>query len=229
MRRFGQDRFRRISTTRRRRLWVALALSIAAGCLGMLGVYLPPPWFLHLVARAYPGVMFDVPTRQQWIALTIDDAPHPDVTPQLLELLRKHHAHATFFILGEQGAAYPELLQAIRDGGHELGNHMYTDRQSIRLTSQAFEDELLRTQELLEPVVGKRWCRPGNGLLDQRTINLMRKHDFVPMLGSAYPLDLGLPTFLASQQFLRAARPGAILVLHDGAKRTRTLRILERA
>ena len=70
--------------------------------------------------------------------------------------------------------------------------------------------------------------KKGVGIIDRRTLDLMLKHDFIPTLGSAYPLDLRLPEYFASQQFLIAARPGAILVLHDGAKRTRTLRILER-
>lgn len=209
-------------------MWFAAGLLIAVSLVGLYLAYLPPPWFLHTVARFYPDVLFDVRTRESSIALTIDDAPHPDVTPQLLAILGTHNAHATFFILGEHAAAYPELLQAIRAAGHELANHMYSDCKSVGLPSPAFEDELLRTQKLLEPVAGRRWCRPGHGIVDRRTIDLMRKHGFVPTLGSAYPLDLRLPEYFASQQFRRAARPGAILVLHDGARRTRTLRILER-
>ena len=219
--------FRRLKP-RRGHMWFAATLLIAAGIVGLYLAYLPPAWFLHTFARFYPDVLFDVRTSEPLIALTIDDAPHPDVTPQLLDILRQHDARATFFILGEHAEAYPELLQSIRAAGHEVANHMFTDRKSVGLPTPVYEQELLRTQELLEPLTGQRWCRPGYGIIDRRTLDLMLKHDFIPTLGSAYPLDLRLPEYFASQQFLIAARPGAILVLHDGAKRTRTLRILER-
>jgi len=207
---------------------LALALLILAGLLGLIFAYLPPRWFLHAFARNYPHVLFDVQTDQPVIALTIDDSPHPDITPAILEILRRYDARATFFVIGEQAAAYPGLLQDVRDAGHEIANHMYTDRRSAGLPSPRFVDEMLRTQELLEPLGASRWLRPGAGVVNQRVIDLMLQHDFVPTLGSAYPLDLRLPVTLASWQFRLAARPGAILVLHDGPDRTRTPRILER-
>jgi peptidoglycan/xylan/chitin deacetylase (PgdA/CDA1 family) len=199
-----------------------------AGLAGLVFAYLPPPWFLHVFARNYPDVLFDVRTDEPLIALTIDDAPHPDITPAILEVLRRYEVTATFFVIGEQAAAYPDLLQDVRDAGHEIANHMYTDRRSAGLPSDRFVNEMLRTQELLEPLGASRWLRPGAGVVNQRVIDLMLQHDFVPTLGSAYPLDLRLPERLASQQFLLAARPGAILVLHDGPDRTRAPHILER-
>jgi peptidoglycan/xylan/chitin deacetylase (PgdA/CDA1 family) len=65
-------------------------------------------------------------TRQKAVWLTIDDGPHPEDTPQLLELLKKHDAHATFFVIGRHVQKYPELARAILRGGHTLGNHTQT-------------------------------------------------------------------------------------------------------
>jgi peptidoglycan/xylan/chitin deacetylase (PgdA/CDA1 family) len=206
----------------------AVALLFLAGLAGLYVAYLPPPWFLHLFARNYPDVLFDVRTEKPLIALTIDDAPHPDITPAILDVLRRYDAKVTFFVIGEQAAAYPDLLRDLKDAGHEIANHMYTDRRSAGLPSPRFVDEMLRTQDLLEPLGASRWLRPGAGVVNQRVIDLMLDHDFVPTLGSAYPLDLRLPEILASKQFLLAARPGAILVLHDGPDRTKTPHILER-
>lgn len=62
------------------------------------------------------------------MALTIDDAPHADVTPHLLDELKKHGCRATFFCIGSHvAAAPPGLLQRMIDEGHELGNHMMRD------------------------------------------------------------------------------------------------------
>lgn len=189
-------------------MWLLGALFVLSVGISLYLAYLPPRWLLHGFATRYPDVLFDVPTQERVIALTIDDAPHPDVTPQLLQVLKKHGAAVTFFVLGKHAKAYPELLAAAHDAGHELANHMYSDRKSAGLPSLRFLEELLETQDLLEPFGGSRWCRPGTGAINQRIIKLMVDHDFVPTLGSAYPLDLRVPEFLASQQLLRTARPG---------------------
>ena len=209
-------------------MWLLGSLFVLLVWLSLHFAYLPPKWLLRGFASRYPDVLFDVRTEQPVIALTIDDAPHPDVTPQLLKVLKKHGASVTFFVLGEHAKAYPELLGAARDAGHELANHMYSDSKSAGLPSLRFLEELLQTQDLLEPFGGSRWCRPGTGVINQRIVKLMVDHNFIPTLGSAYPLDLRVPEYLASQQLLMTARPGAILVLHDGPERTKTLRILDR-
>ncbi|KUL20675.1 bifunctional polysaccharide deacetylase/glycosyltransferase family 2 protein [Streptomyces regalis] len=65
-----------------------------------------------------------VPART--VALTFDGGPDPVRTPRLLDLLRRHHAHATFFLFGAQAARHPELVRRILDEGHEIGSHTYT-------------------------------------------------------------------------------------------------------
>jgi peptidoglycan/xylan/chitin deacetylase (PgdA/CDA1 family) len=66
--------------------------------------------------------------RRRRVALTIDDAPHGEVTPYLLDELRRHECRATFFCIGAQVAAAPKaLLRRMVDEGHELGNHMMHD------------------------------------------------------------------------------------------------------
>ena len=57
--------------------------------------------------------------------LTIDDGPHPESTPAILELLHKHNARATFFLIGRNAARHPGLLQDIAGAGHTLGNHTH--------------------------------------------------------------------------------------------------------
>lgn len=59
-------------------------------------------------------------------ALTFDGGPNPEWTPRLLDLLRAHHAHATFFLYGTQAARHPDLVRRIRDEGHEIGSYTYT-------------------------------------------------------------------------------------------------------
>ena len=118
---------------------VALACGAAgAGAVGAFGssaltLGLPAAAFLALcvdgIARpgsslAYPTVTHG-PRDRNRVALTFDDGPDPEVTPQILEALAKHDTRATFFSIGRALAAHPELARDIAAGGHELGNHSW--------------------------------------------------------------------------------------------------------
>ena len=72
----------------------------------------------------------------------------------LLELLRGHGVHGTFFVLGWIAERYPELVREIRDAGHEIGSHGYWHRLIYRQTPQEFRDDLRRSRDLLQDVSG---------------------------------------------------------------------------
>ena len=210
---------------------VLAALVAGAVLLALLVVGLlvrPPFWLLDQVRGHFPTVLYYVRTDTPLLALTIDDAPHPDVTPGILEVLRRHGVRATFFIIGEHAARYPTLIDSIRANGHELGNHFYTDRESAALEPTEAEDELIRTDGLIAASDPPRWLRPGHGVVDPTIETLAREHGYELVLATTYPLDIGLPSFVARWQFLANARPGAILVLHDGGPDRRdTIDILD--
>jgi len=67
------------------------------------------------------------------IALTIDDGPHPDVTPRVLDLLERHGARATFFCIGDEARRYPQWIEAIVAGGHAVENHSQRHRHDFSL------------------------------------------------------------------------------------------------
>jgi peptidoglycan/xylan/chitin deacetylase (PgdA/CDA1 family) len=189
----------------------------------------PPHWVVREVARRNPAVLFHVETAERAVALTIDDAPHPAVTPGVLDVLRRHGARATFFVIGVHAERYPELVEEIRAGGHELANHLYLDRPSARLDSGEFVRNLRRTDALIRPTGPVKWCRPGSGYINDRIVALMLENGYRPCLASVYPLDLRLPAGWALRHFASNVRPGAILVLHDGGPaRRRTVSLLER-
>ena len=203
-----------------------LILVVALG-LALWTVVHPSDWTLKRVCAFYPGTLFRIATEKRVVALTIDDAPHPEVTPGILNELRAHGAKATFFIIGSYGEAHPQLLESIRADGHELANHLYTDRMSARLADDAFVDELKRTDAIIQPLECPKWCRPGSGIFTSRIVKLMQDHGYTAVAGTAWPVDLYTNVRLTALHFLKNVRPGAILVLHDGGpKRTNSIRVL---
>jgi peptidoglycan/xylan/chitin deacetylase (PgdA/CDA1 family) len=209
-------------------LIIIAILGVALILFALYVMFDPPRWALKVPARKFPQAVYFVETHEQAIALTIDDAPHPAVTPGILDVLERYNAKATFFVLGSNAEKYPHLIEAIREKGHELGNHMYLDRRSASLSSDEFVENLLLTDSLIQIGDGTKWCRPGFGHLTDRIVDLMVENGYRPCMASAYPLDVRFPAGVVKRQFLTNLRPGAILVLHDGGKnRVRTIRELD--
>ena len=89
------------------------------------------------------------------VALTFDGGPDP-VDPRILDLLRRHHAHATFFVLGVQAAHHPDLIRRILAEGHEIGSHTYTGADLGSSSHVRTAMELTLTQKTLAGAAGIR-------------------------------------------------------------------------
>jgi peptidoglycan-N-acetylglucosamine deacetylase len=90
------------------------------------------------------------------VALTFDDGPHPEATPQLLDLLDAHRARATFFVIGQFVRAHPAVVRAIAARGHQIGNHTDTHPSLVWRSPRAIEREIVRCQAAIADAVGIR-------------------------------------------------------------------------
>jgi peptidoglycan/xylan/chitin deacetylase (PgdA/CDA1 family) len=107
------------------------------------------------------------PREHKGLYLTFDDGPHPEHTPPLLDLLARHGAKATFFLIGQQIHRHSALAKRIVDEGHTLGNHSFTHPQFETLAMDAQLDEIERTDQALASVSGRsrHGFRPPRGVL----------------------------------------------------------------
>lgn len=96
------------------------------------------------------------------IALTFDDGPDPRWTPQILEVLRRHHIKATFFMIGQAAVAYPNLVRRVFDDGHEIGNHSFLHPNMAHVGPERVRLELTACQRAIESIIGRstRLFRP---------------------------------------------------------------------
>jgi peptidoglycan-N-acetylglucosamine deacetylase len=99
-------------------------------------------------------VMLRTGYKQGQIALTFDDGPDPQWTPKILDILKQENVKATFFIVGENGQANPDLVKRIFDEGHAVGNHSFTHPNLGDVPDAVTEVELTATQRLIESVTG---------------------------------------------------------------------------
>jgi len=123
---------------------------IGVAILAALYVFLVEPlWVLPALEWMTPGILYRVKTREKLVALSFDDGPHAEFTPQVLEILERYGAKATFFLIGERAERHPELVERIRAAGHEIGNHCWRDGSVLGHSRARFEEELERTERAI--------------------------------------------------------------------------------
>ena len=88
------------------------------------------------------------------IAITFDDGPDPDWTPKMLDVLKREHAPATFFLIGDEAEKYPSLVKRIYDEGHEIGNHTWTHPDISAIRHGFMQLELNLPERFLESKLG---------------------------------------------------------------------------
>lgn len=160
------------------------------------------------------------------ITLSFDNGPDPDVTPQVLETLRRHDIKATFFVLGDKLRDRRHICQQAHAEGHWIGNHTYNHLVPLGLTEEqgVASDEIARTQALLGDLVHERkFFRPfgGGGLLDNRLLNrealsFLMEGGYTCILWNAVPEDWARPDEWVERALGQCfAQDETLLVLHD--------------
>lgn len=129
-------------------------------------------------STAIPNVVPEVKTSTLVIAMTFDDGPDPEGTPAVLQVLSKHQAKATFFMIGKQAEKYPDLVRRVHLEGHEIGNHGYLHSYSLyRNVSKAMKD-IEETQNLIYRLTGRRpalYRPPGGYISEELALALAKK------------------------------------------------------
>jgi peptidoglycan/xylan/chitin deacetylase (PgdA/CDA1 family) len=152
------------------------------------------------------------------VALTFDDGPDPDSTPQFLSELDRLAVRATFFLLGAGLAAHPELGRRIADAGHEIAVHGWTHRPHVLRGPADISADLRSSFAYVREVTGAvpRWWRPPHGILTTPGLWVAHELGLRPVLWSAdgrewRPGD----TDAVLARLRRQTRPGGVVLLHD--------------
>ena len=168
-------------------------------------------------------------------ALTFDDGPNPRSTPAILDLLARHDARATFFMLGGNVRRHPGLARRVIEEGHEAAVHGVTHWPVPLLLPGGIREQVLRCAEEIERATGEKpvHYRPPFGFMSPGQARFVRNLGFQPVLGDVYPEDAHRPgAARIVRRVLARLRAGSILILHDGsplgpADRSQTVEALD--
>ncbi|HEV8630571.1 MAG TPA: polysaccharide deacetylase family protein [Thermoanaerobaculia bacterium] len=183
-----------------------------------------------LALTARPGdTLLRVATREPAIALTFDDGPDPVETPAVLELLERHGARGTFFMVGERAAAHPGLLSRVAAGGHAVANHSWDHPSFRRIGSAARAEQLRRGAAALAPY-GVPLFRPPFGEQSVASLRDARRAGMQVVAWDVVAEDWrDAPAERVVERVLRRLRRGSIVVFHDALYVTEDPRYRDRA
>ena len=164
------------------------------------------------------------------IALTIDDGPHPEWTPKVLDLLAEYGVTGTFSLIGENVKRYPRLAQRIVAAGHQLSNHTMTHPLGIASMSRhAVDREITEAFDHIGDATGvaPKFFRSPGGAWSHRVFEVVARHGMLPIDWDVDPRDWACPGVHHIKHAMLAAKGGDILLCHDGGgDRSETIKAL---
>jgi peptidoglycan/xylan/chitin deacetylase (PgdA/CDA1 family) len=194
-----------------------LLAGLALFGVGLLIYWTEPLAVFSVLERLTPNLVYRVHTDRPLVALSFDDGPDPTFTPQVLQILERQGAKATFFLIGERALRHPELVAHIKTSGREVGNHYFMNGATLGHSNAAFLGYLERTQAAVGVSAPPKLFRPPGGVAWPAQLKLARARGYTCVLGSAYPHDPGHPPVWYIQWLIeKNLAPGIIVILHDG-------------
>lgn len=153
------------------------------------------------------------------VAITFDDGPSPKLTPQLLDILKARDVRATFYVVGQNVAEYPDIARRIVAEGHEIANHSWNHPALTKLGASGVASQIERTNDAIFKATGVKptTMRPPygatNAALNRR---LDEQYGLKVIMWDVDPLDWKYRNAARVQRaILEGTRPGSIILVHD--------------
>lgn len=161
------------------------------------------------------SLLWKIPNAKDEVFLTFDDGPSPEITPQILEILKQHDIKATFFCVGENVERYPHLFNHILEEGHSVGHHSFNHLNAWETERDAYIKNVDKAAE----IIPSKLFRPPYGKITPKLIQILEKK-YRLVMWSVISGDFD-PDVNPKQCFKNATsktKSGDILVFHDNVK-----------
>ncbi|MFK2827005.1 polysaccharide deacetylase family protein [Bacillus sp. B190/17] len=178
-------------------------------------------------------VVWEVNAQTKLVAITFDDGPDPRYTPQILDILAKHNAKATFFVTGKNADKFPHILKRTVKENHAVGNHTYNHIYDKSTNSKKLKTELDLTAQTIKNITGKETSlfRPVGDVYNDSVIRNAVQKNYLVVMWSWHqdPKDWLRPSAnKISSHVTKNVKSGDIILLHDaGGNRTQTVEALD--
>ena len=167
--------------------------------------------------------IYAVATDEKKIAITFDAAWTNQDTDALIEVLAKHNAKATFFIVGDWAKSFPESVKAFYDAGHTIANHSDTHKAFSKCSKQEIKEEILNCNEKLEGIIGEKvtLLRAPSGDYTNQSIEVAKSLDMTTIQWDCDSLDYQkLSVDEIVNRVISRVTNGSIVLFHNGVENT---------
>ncbi|MBN1952907.1 MAG: polysaccharide deacetylase family protein [Bacteroidales bacterium] len=163
----------------------------------------------------FPTVRWDFRSAGKKLYLTFDDGPTPGVTEEVLNILDRYKAKATFFCLGRNAERHPEIYQLIQERGHSVGNHTYSHLKGWKTSSELYYKDI----ELAAQNIKSGLFRPPYGQIKPSQAKyLSGKYKIILWEVMSHDYEWRVSEKKSLQSVLKYSREGSIIVFHDSVK-----------
>ena len=164
------------------------------------------------------------------VALTFDDGPTVEYTPQILAILKKYNVKATFFMVGMNAKAHPEIVKMVLADGHSINSHSLTHPMLTKLNDKQLHREVEEPSVIIDNIIGKKpvCLRYPYGASNQHVRDVIRENGMTPTPMGFNSFDYDRPgADKIASWVLKNVYSGQVILMHDGfAKREQTVEAL---
>lgn len=145
------------------------------------------------------------------IYLTFDDGPEPGITEEILTLLQKYNAKATFFCIGNNYEKYPNLIKLILKDGHALGNHTYSHLNGHKVEFNKYIDEVVKTKQLVK---SNLFRPPWGSLTVRKCMKIIKDNKIVLWEVDSMDYKKNMDWNTHCLYMINKTKPGSIILFH---------------
>lgn len=193
----------------------------------MMWYVIKTPWW---VKKLYADYLWEMPVDEKALYLTFDDGPHETATPFVLDTLKQYDAKATFFCIGKNVEAHPDIYARILMEGHKTGNHTFNHLNGWKVSNEEYISNIYAASKYID----SNLFRPPYGRISKFQARLLQQRIKLPPAKDRpyqHPpfnivmwtvlsgdFDIKLTPEKALQNVILSSKPGSIIVFHDSAK-----------
>ncbi|MBT0607759.1 polysaccharide deacetylase family protein [Aequorivita echinoideorum] len=192
----------------------------------------------RFIQRLYPELVWAFFNKKNSVYLTFDDGPIPEVTPWVLDELKKFNAKATFFCIGENVRKHPEIFERIIAEGHAVGNHTFNHLNGWKTSTSEYIGNVVKAERQMQDSGFNSHnfrnqnsgllFRPPYGKITGKQSKSLRKKGYKIVMWDiiSYDYDSNVSKEKCLQNVLKNLKGGSIIVFHDSLKAEKNLRFV---
>ena len=174
-----------------------------------------------LIRKLFPNYLWNKSRKKPFVYFTFDDGPIPEVTPWVLDTLRRYDMHGTFFCVGDNVRKHSQIYNRLIEEGHSVGNHSYSHKSGWSTDAEKYLDDV----ELCGSFVQSNLYRPPYGRLRRQQAEAIRDQYKIVMWDIlSGDFDQNISAEQCYQNVIQNLKPGSIIVFHDNVKSFKTLK-----